>query len=499
MKMEMPVIESKNEMPEQKSEYNFKFEIINDTEQRRLLMEKVESLVDQIKAEQITNVVFLDKSARPISVLCRDLWHKKYPDDDFPKTNFINIGREITERLEKKYGKKSWEDLRFSNKGKIEKHKKWIEDMSADKITEAIGEEEKQRIQDEYHHLAEAPSGTKVLLVEEIAISGESMIIAQKVLKDIFPSLVFEPFTLAENTLGNKLFFKEALFDYFNPPWRKQKNELQYGITGVVDDQEKPLTAKPTRKQPLQERLDAVGAEIATKYKEIQDVWMEKGHQSLERIAEKLETIKNFTIKNQGKDRRAAHLATNIAQEYFQQSIYPLAQKAEPLVAQLRAIDAIVDNNYPKVIGILRQLQVIERKFGKVEGEINRYETQRWSNGRVDIGLVDTLIEDHHIPDAMAAKIRPILEKNFEKMQDIFPHSVGAGWFDLLDAGTGDVLSYQRNIDNLRQLQERMQSMDYDALVKKFREELHQVVEEYWRKDKQESIPKPLLEARTDA
>ena len=138
------------ENPEQE-QADFEFKILNDPEQRKLLMERVNTMVEIIEQDKYTNVIFLDKSARPLSTLCLDLWRKKFPDKKFPKINFMNIGREISNELSKKQGKMTIEDA--ESQGKIDEHKNWIRDVSPEEIIDAIGEEEIKRVKNSYKYL----------------------------------------------------------------------------------------------------------------------------------------------------------------------------------------------------------------------------------------------------------------------------------------------------------------------------------------------------------
>jgi hypothetical protein len=66
----------------------FKFEMFTDHEQRRLLGEAADELVEHVAVVEKQGledpkkrvVVFLDKSARPLSTLFREMWSLKRPN-----------------------------------------------------------------------------------------------------------------------------------------------------------------------------------------------------------------------------------------------------------------------------------------------------------------------------------------------------------------------------------------------------------------------------------
>jgi len=73
----------------------FKFEIITSPEARTRIFQKVQELIQRVQNEHIDTLVFLDKSARPISWLFRELWGRECADQPMPNVRFINIGRNV--------------------------------------------------------------------------------------------------------------------------------------------------------------------------------------------------------------------------------------------------------------------------------------------------------------------------------------------------------------------------------------------------------------------
>ena len=51
---------------------------------------------------------------------------------------------------------------------------------------ETVGDGEKERVQNTYKYLADAPKDNKVLVIEELSLTGESAVLAEKILKSIF-------------------------------------------------------------------------------------------------------------------------------------------------------------------------------------------------------------------------------------------------------------------------------------------------------------------------
>lgn len=65
---------------------------LNNREWRREVLERVDQLIEQIKDNNIEELIFLDKSARPISWLLRDRLKHKNPEAKLPKIKYIDLG-----------------------------------------------------------------------------------------------------------------------------------------------------------------------------------------------------------------------------------------------------------------------------------------------------------------------------------------------------------------------------------------------------------------------
>jgi len=153
----------------------YEYKYIEDVEQRKLLFERMESVVENVIDNKIDNIIFLDKSARPLSVLFRNLYKLK-TKLPLPKINYINIGRE------KKNLHKSGELLRLLDSS-----------------------DETERIRKKYKWLKEA-AGKKALIIDELESSGQTREMALSVMGHIFPQVSFDFFALAKNSDEEELF-----------------------------------------------------------------------------------------------------------------------------------------------------------------------------------------------------------------------------------------------------------------------------------------------------
>lgn len=77
---------------EKKEDQPVHFEIIIDPEMRQQLRDRTQELVDLVQKDQDDVVIFLDKSARPISWIFKEVWRSTCPDLPLPIIRFVNIG-----------------------------------------------------------------------------------------------------------------------------------------------------------------------------------------------------------------------------------------------------------------------------------------------------------------------------------------------------------------------------------------------------------------------
>ncbi len=70
--------------------------IFTDPQERKRIRERAEALVKYFHDKNIRNLILLDKSARPLTVLFRQTWARLYPTKQGPHITYMNIGQEVT-------------------------------------------------------------------------------------------------------------------------------------------------------------------------------------------------------------------------------------------------------------------------------------------------------------------------------------------------------------------------------------------------------------------
>lgn len=184
------------ELPQNIDEHlvDSRYKFVTDPEMRKSLAEKTLQLIERIEEQNIKHLIFLDKSARPLSTLFLEMWERRKLGKARPSISFINIGKETN------YGFKATpKDL--------------------DEYLQADGELD--RIRETYRYLAEAEVSERVVIVDECSYTNETIDLATQILQKAFPDLAFRSFVY--------------LRDQYPPWWGKKEEDPDYGLTGVID------------------------------------------------------------------------------------------------------------------------------------------------------------------------------------------------------------------------------------------------------------------------
>lgn len=176
--------------------------------QREVIKRRVKDMVDSAKDHD--TILFLDKSARPLSTAFLTEWRIQHPDEEPPNIRFLNIGIEkipvIVKWAEKHIPKKDGE-------------KYIIESIiSEETLSDVFGSENVNTLK---HVIADAKD---LMIVDDLSHSGRSMRLAEAVVKSIKPNVEIDPFFLL-NTDDDKKTFTEKTLPFL--PWK--------GATGVED------------------------------------------------------------------------------------------------------------------------------------------------------------------------------------------------------------------------------------------------------------------------
>lgn len=180
---------AKPAIPSPQPEDSKEYEVITNPEQREIIKRRAIEMVEAAKDCEM--VIFLDKTARPLSTLFRDLWPVIYPEKPMPALRFVNIGREKRRALEdfaERLPHLETDLLKlFNSKG----------DLEEIYGTENIAELEKV--------ISSQRSG-KRLIVDEIEGSGLTAMLAKKILQMIDPNSHYSSFALLESDKDIKSF-----------------------------------------------------------------------------------------------------------------------------------------------------------------------------------------------------------------------------------------------------------------------------------------------------
>lgn len=248
-----------------------KFEILADRESRKLLWDRVNRMVDgvaRMRGEPPT-LLFLDKSARPISWMFRARWKHRFPDVKIPDIRYAGIGRRqifeldndfvelhrdlggilITETgpsggkyLREFYGS-PMQVVSASDSQAAFTKRKFFETAKGHGLLEEY-ESRVEELASRYHDL----DGRQVIVVDDYSTEGTTQLLAEFLLQDALPTAVVNGVHLFSSNE------KDAM------PWLQMQ-----GMAGVVEfaEQEDFLVTPLTRESftrvrgEVRDRLDA--------------------------------------------------------------------------------------------------------------------------------------------------------------------------------------------------------------------------------------------------
>ncbi len=430
------------------------FEVMEDSVQRRMLAERTEVLIDKVALEDISNLVLLDKSTRPIVTLFSDLWKKKFPDKSPPLINFINVGSETGRKFEE-------ESEQYQSPGYIENkdYDKQLAKMNDSEIIKVVGQEEVDRVKKEYSYLSLAPEGAKTLVLEEYTNTGESMRLAKKILEVTFPNLQLDTFSFSngddDGYHGNQPRLFKTKSGSFNPPWRVlNKTDSNYGIAGVVDNDENKLTADAANRLTPEQRKGFID-----EYEQNLENSLEERKQGLlKRLAnypDRLKSLKEYEpIPDSNPESK------KLALEYIKNGTENIIKKLEILVPQ---IQPTLEHSSAE------ENQKLAQNFSSADVELHNF-CQTFKYSREAQELADTLTNNREV----SAGIQAIF-LDFHRMNDDFLHDWTAVTYrDLMD-------SKEEGLKKVNELRNPTQNIETQAQVNALRKEMHALAEEYWQ------------------
>ena len=242
---------------EQEKEHTFIY--MPSPEQRELLAKRIDGLVEQVSGEEIRNIIFLDKSARPLATLFRDLWYKKFVHDDLPIPHiyFMHIGRETGE-LFKKNVSEYFSPAYLGD----ERYQEMLSGIPNGVFTT---EDEVKKLRKTYPHLTQADKNNeKIMIIDDYTHTGESISLAKKLTRAIFPNVQVSDFLISKG--DDRLFVEQNPFGFetHHAPWSYQQNEIEYGNTGVIDPEPGEIISRSYRHLDRGEKIEELTVHLST-------------------------------------------------------------------------------------------------------------------------------------------------------------------------------------------------------------------------------------------
>jgi len=195
-----------------KNERTESFTLLPNPEFRNDLRTATRMLIHEIIMKRIDAVIFLDKSARPFAWLLKELWQHDQIQEDLPTLKFINPG--------------TGPETHLSGSDRIGKI-----DGRIVRGTLSQEEDQKRGVDQLRQAFRQQFDGKKILLVDEIKSSGQTMFLMSALFREAFPGAVVDTTFL----------FTAKQCDIM--PWAKP------GSLGIVEEDRNIFVAPLTQKR----------------------------------------------------------------------------------------------------------------------------------------------------------------------------------------------------------------------------------------------------------
>jgi len=228
-----------------------------DTKEKRdRIREKIRELIEKVNGDDYRLLVFLDRSARPISWMMREAWERYAPDGiEMPKIKFVNIGRE----KKALYGNIGGnvvppDDFDFTS---VDEWVHAVEEYWSGLESEEYVQKVRRDIKDGFGNKSfqGRSSKGKILLVDDFQNTGFSMDLAQKFFEHHFPDIKTETYTVLDEWDSR----------VFNGPWANMHmpwtDDKGYTMLAEADDRES-VVAKAERDPRRRRKAEKLREEI---------------------------------------------------------------------------------------------------------------------------------------------------------------------------------------------------------------------------------------------
>ena len=158
------------------------YEILNTAEDRLHYLRLTDNLIREMVEDETEVAVFLDKSARPVAWMVHALWNQLAPfkpdgtQYEEPEIKFLNIDRE------------QWGDTVGRSEDSMV-NVSAIPEEQINELRQVLSSESTDKLQEDTRPDPEKSylTGKKVMVIDEVRVSGDTLHIADRILRRAFP------------------------------------------------------------------------------------------------------------------------------------------------------------------------------------------------------------------------------------------------------------------------------------------------------------------------
>lgn len=161
--------------------------VFDTPEKNERIRQRIEDTIDEIIYHDVKVIFFLDRSARPIYWMIKAAWDAKKIGRPMPKVKFLNIGSEKRKVLGSQDQPQEWNFASESeHQAAVKEH--WAKLNSADYLAK-VKKDISPLLTDEGVDVFNKPYKGRVMVIDDISISGVTMRMATEFLQHHFPGV----------------------------------------------------------------------------------------------------------------------------------------------------------------------------------------------------------------------------------------------------------------------------------------------------------------------
>lgn len=165
-----------------REQHEVTYTLLEDEKTRERLLVRMDALIDEVQSRNTDAVVFLDRSARPLSWLMKERFRMRFPDQQVPEMKFMNIHPEKAPHTRGSIHEMDLDKSATSDE--------WLEIDDIPKATQKFYvKSEAPAVRALQRRLGPQLAGKHVLVIDELVTSGHTLTASMVLLRAAIPEI----------------------------------------------------------------------------------------------------------------------------------------------------------------------------------------------------------------------------------------------------------------------------------------------------------------------